>query len=50
MSGHCLIFTPVQGPCSPGFMVTWNEYREEAACSPALCGEGSVMWEVGALW
>ena len=35
-----------QGPCSPGFIVTWSDLSDEAVCSPALCGEGTVKWEV----
>jgi len=36
-----------QGPCSPGFIVTWSEHSDDAVCSPALCGEGTVKWEDG---
>ena len=26
--------------------MTWSELGDEAVCSPALCGEGTVKWEV----
>ena len=33
-----------QGPCADGFIVTWSEHSGEAACTPALCGDGGVKW------
>ena len=36
-----------RGPCQPGFIITWSPMSGEATCSPALCGEGSILWEVG---
>ena len=45
-SNLIIIIVNPQGPCSPGFIVTCSEHSDEAVCSPALCGEGTVKWEV----
>ena len=35
-----------RGPCHPDFLLTWDPDTAEPVCTPAVCGEARVLWQV----